>query len=64
MSEQQDKAEGLEQRYVQEYGETEDLLEGLDPERPDAQQTTEKIQGVAQGGQTEDHVEKMAREDP
>jgi len=64
MSEQQDKAAGLEQRYVQEYGETEELLEGLDPERPDAGQTTEQVQGISSGGQTEDDVEKMAREDP
>ena len=64
MSEQQDRAEALEQQYVQEYDETQELVEGLDPERPDARQTTEQVKGVAEGGRAEEQVDEMAREDP
>ena len=64
MSEQQDRAEALEQQYVQEYGETEDLVAGLDPDRPDAERTTEQVKGVAEGGRAEEQVDEMAREDP
>jgi hypothetical protein len=58
------RAEEIEQRYVGEHERTEELLEGLDPERPDAEKTTERIQGAAPGGRTEDDVERMSRDDP
>ena len=64
MSEQQDRAEALEQQYVQEYDETEELLEGLDPDRRDADQTTEQVKSVSEGGRSESEVDAMAREDP
>lgn len=59
-----DRAENLEQRYVDEHQRTEELLEGLDPEQPDAQKTTEKVQGAAKDGKAEDDVDSMSREDP
>ncbi|HEY2224914.1 hypothetical protein [Actinomycetospora sp.] len=58
------RAEEIEQRYVGEHERTEELLEGLDPEQPDAQKTTEKVQGVAPGGKAEADVDAMSREDP
>ncbi len=58
------RAEDLEQRYVGEHQETEELLEGLDPEQPDAQKTTGDVEGVAPGGDAEEHVESMSRDDP
>ena len=58
------RAENLEQRYVGEHQETEELLEGLDPDRPDAERTTDTVEGVAPGGNAEDHVETMSRDDP
>jgi hypothetical protein len=58
------RAENLEQRYVGEHQETEEILEGLDPERPDAQKTTGDVEGVAPGSDAEGHVESMSREDP
>ena len=64
MSEQQDRAEALEQQYVQEYDETEELLEGLDPDRRHADQTTEQVKSVSEGGRSESEVDDMAREDP
>ena len=64
MSEQQDRAQALEQQYVREYDETEELLEGLDPERRGADQTTEQVKSVAEGGRSEEQVDDMAREDP
>jgi hypothetical protein len=39
-------------------------LEGLDPEQPDAEKTTEKVQGVAKDGGAESEVGSMSREDP
>jgi hypothetical protein len=57
------RAENLEQRYVGEHQETEELLEGLDPDRPDADRTTDAVEGVASDG-AEDHVETMSRDDP
>ena len=59
-----DRAENLEQRYVDEHGRTEELLEGLDPQRPDAEKTTGKVQGTAKDGKAEDDVDAMSREDP
>jgi hypothetical protein len=59
-----DRAESLEQRYVGEHEETEELLEGLDPERSDAEKTTGTVEGVSPGGAAEDHVESMSRDDP
>jgi hypothetical protein len=58
------RAENLEQRYVGEHEETGELLEGLDPDRPDAEKTTGDVEGVAPGGNAEDHVESMSRDDP
>jgi hypothetical protein len=59
-----DRAENLEQRYVGEHEQTEELLEGLDPDRPDAEKTTGDVEGVAPGAGAEDHVESMTRDDP
>lgn len=59
-----ERAEDLEQRYVGEHERTEELLEGLDPERPDQHQTTDEVEGVARDRTAEDHVESMSREDP
>ena len=59
-----DRAENLEQRYVGEHQETEELLEGLDPDRPDAEKTTDDVEGVAPDGGAADHVETMSRDDP
>jgi hypothetical protein len=58
------RAENLEQRYVEEHQRTEELLEGLDPEQPDSEKTTEKVQGAAKDGKAEDDVDSMSREDP
>ena len=58
------RAENLEQRYVGEHQRTEELLEGLDPDRPDAEKTTGAVEGVASGGDAEEHVETMSRDDP
>jgi hypothetical protein len=59
-----DRAENLEQRYVGEHERTEELLEGLDPDRPDAEKTTGDVEGVAPGEGAGDHVETMSRDDP
>lgn len=64
MSDAAKRAEEIEQRYVRGHERTEELVEGLDPERPDAEKTTEKIQGAAPGGKAEDDVERMSRDDP
>jgi hypothetical protein len=58
------RAENLEQRYVGEHQETEELVEGLDPDRPDAEKTTGTVEGVSPGGSAEDHVDAMSRDDP
>jgi hypothetical protein len=58
------RAEDLEQRYVGEHERTEELLEGLDPERPEGQQTTGEVEGVARDRNAEEHVESMSRDDP
>ena len=59
---QRDKAADLEDRYVAEYALTDELLEGLNPDLPGGQQTTDAVEAV--GDDTDDHVEKMARDDP
>lgn len=58
------RAENLEQRYVGEHERTGELLEGLDPEQSDAQQTTGDVEGVAADRDAEEHVESMSRNDP
>ncbi len=58
------RAENLEQRYVGEHERTGELLEGLDPEQSDAQQTTGDVEGVAADRDAEEHVESMSRDDP
>ena len=63
MSEEQDRAAALEQRYVQEYSGTEEVLEGLDPDRPAGEQDTEQVKAVAADGATEAEVDEMARDD-
>ena len=63
MSEEQDRAAALEQQYVTEYSETEEVLEGLDPDRPDAAQSTEQVKAAAADGGTEAQVDEMARDD-
>ena len=62
MSEQQDKAADLEQRYVAEYQETEDLVEGLDPEASEGSGTAGTVEAVAPDAKTEDEVDRMSRE--
>ena len=62
MSEQREKADDIEQRYVAEHAETEEMLEGLDPEQPRKDQTVDQVAGVSD--ESDDHVEKMARDDP
>lgn len=59
-----ERAEDLEQRYVGEHERTGELLEGLDPEQSDAQQTTGDVEGVAADRDAEEHVESMSRNDP
>jgi hypothetical protein len=58
------RAENLEQRYVGEHQETEELLEGLDPEQPEDEQTTGTVQGVSLDRGAEDDVASMSRDDP
>ncbi len=62
MSEQQDKAADLGQRYVQEYDETEELVEGLDPASEGSGDTTEAVKGAAADSRTEEQVERMSGE--
>jgi hypothetical protein len=64
MSDAAKRAEEIEQRYVGEHERTEELLEGLDPERPDDEKTTGKVEAVGKDGHAEDHVASMSREDP
>ncbi len=59
-----DRAANLEQRYVGEHEETEQLLEGLDPEQSEDQQTTGTVQGVSLDRGAEDDVASMSRDDP
>ena len=61
MSEQRDTAADLEQRYVGEHAETEDILTGLDPANTD-RDAVDEVEAV--GDDADDHVEKMARDDP
>ena len=62
MSDQSSRAEDLEQAYVEEHAETEELLEGLDPENTDR----DKVDAVEAVGEDRDadQVEKMTRNDP
>ena len=55
MSEQREKADDIEQRYVAEHAETEEMLEGLDPEQPRKDQTIDQVAGVSD--ESGDHVE-------
>jgi hypothetical protein len=64
MSDPADRAENIEQRYVAEHERTEELLEGLDPERDDAEKTTGDVEGVAKDDRSAGHVESMSRDDP
>ena len=64
MSDPATRAEEIEQRYVGEHERTEELLEGLDPERPDDEQTTGHVAAVGRDERTGGHVESMSREDP
>jgi hypothetical protein len=61
--EQRNAADQLEQRYVAEHAETEQLLEGLDPDVADGGQSAEQVEGVAQGAGTADEVDEMTRKD-
>jgi hypothetical protein len=61
MSEQRAEAADIEQRYVGEQQQTEDMLEGLDPEDTD-RDAVEEVEAV--GDDVEPHIEKMARNDP
>lgn len=62
MSDQRGKADDLEQRYVAEHAETEDLLEGLDPENTERDKV-DAVEAVGEDSDT-DQVEKMTRRDP
>ena len=64
MSDSSDRAANLEQQYVQEYEQTEEVLTGLDPEKSEQEQTTQQVEGVAKDADAEEHVEKMSRNDP
>lgn len=62
MSDQRDKADALEQRYVAEHAEDEQLVEGLDPEKPREDQTVDQV--AAGGDGAGEELEQMARDDP
>ena len=55
-----DRAADLEQRYVAEHAETEELLEGLDPDAPSAERTTDQVKAAAADGGKESEVDEMA----
>ncbi|MHC1562467.1 hypothetical protein ACR9E3_26175 [Actinomycetospora sp. C-140] len=57
MSEQRNEAADIEQRYVAEQNDEEALVEGLDPEKPSEQKTTDKVK--AAGDDVEEHVDEM-----
>lgn len=61
MSEQREDAADIEQRYVGEHQQTEDMLEGLDPENTD-RKAVDEVEAV--GDDAEPHVERMAQDDP
>lgn len=63
MSEQRDAAADIEQRYVGEHVETEQVLTGLDPEATD-EGAKEQVEALADGERSADEVEKMSRDDP
>lgn len=60
---QRDAAAQIEQQYVAEHTETEQLVEGLDEDSADGGQSAEQVEGVAQGQRTADEVEEMGRKD-
>lgn len=60
MSDPSQRAADLEQQYVNEYEGTEEELTGLDPDRPEQDQTKDRIEAVAKDADAEDDVEKMA----
>lgn len=60
MTDPSQRAADLEQQYVNEYEGTEEELTGLDPDRPEQDRTTDRVEAVAQDAEAEDHVEKMA----
>lgn len=62
MSDQSGKADDLEQRYVAEHAETEEVLEGLDPENTERDKV-DAVEAVGEDRDT-DQVEKMTRKDP
>ena len=64
MSDSSDRAANLEQQYVQEYEQTEEVLTGLDPEKSEQDQTKQQVEGVAKDSDAAEHVEKMSRNDP
>lgn len=64
MSEQQDRAAGLEQRYVAEYADSEGLVEGLDPAADGGEQSTDQVKATAADTATEQEVDEMADEGP
>lgn len=64
MSDSSDRAANLEQQYVQEYEDTEEVLKGLDPGAADEDQTKQQVEGVAKDADAAEHVEKMSRNDP
>lgn len=59
-NDQRGKADDLEQRYVQEHAETEEVLTGLDPENTDGDHA-QQVEAV--GDDADQHVEAMARDD-
>lgn len=61
MSDQSSRAEDLEQAYVSEHAETEELLEGLDPEDTERDKV-DAVEAVGEDRDT-DQVEKMTRKD-
>lgn len=62
MSDQRGKADDLEQRYVAGEAETEQLVEGLDPDDTERGKV-DAVEAVGQDGGA-DGVEKMTRKDP
>lgn len=64
MSDSSDRAANLEQQYVQEYEQTEEVLTGLDPDKAEQDRTTQQVEGVAKDDDAAEHVEKMSRNDP
>lgn len=57
MSEQRRNADDIEQRYVAEYRDAEELVEGLDPDKPRERKTVDEVEAV--GDDVEDDIEEM-----